>query len=104
MKIKWEASPVPTGKYRGFSTRVWPSASFENGAYAATLSCADEYVPAKVKSGDHSEIIIRVALHGVNPPESGLKTATLKRRAATLKEAKQIVVDFYNAKPQYVPK
>lgn len=104
MKIKWTVSPAPTGRYRSFFSRAWPSASFECGSYAAVLSCVDEYVPSRVRSGDHAEIKITVALHGVKPPEEGLKTVVLKRRAKTLDEAKSIVLEFYGENPKYTPK
>ena len=30
MKIKWTVSPAPTGPYRSFQTRSWPSATVNN--------------------------------------------------------------------------
>jgi len=100
MKIIWRVSPEATGRYRSFEMRSWPSAHYANGKESAAfcLSCESAYVPADVKMGNHKEIKIRVAIYSTTPKERAEKGAfvwgTLTRRAATLKEAKQIAAEF----------
>lgn len=103
MKIKWKVQEAPTGRYRSFHHRGWPIAEFENGSYAATLYCVDDYIPRRVKQGDHAPLVITVALHGKTVEGHGLITASLKKRAETLIEAKALVAAFYKAHPEHVP-
>lgn len=56
------------------------------------LLCSDEYIHQKVKSGDHSEIRIRIIFR---------KTPYyLKKRGKTLAEAKEIAQKFISANPK----
>jgi hypothetical protein len=103
MKIKWKVSEKPTGQYRSFFKRQWPTAEFENGKSAATLICEDKYEPRNVKSGDHSEISVRVFLHGNRSKKRGLPTGVMKVKAKTLDEAKELVEIFYKNNPKHVP-
>lgn len=55
-KIKWKVGEKPTGMYRAFQSREWPTACYVVGdRYAFSISCEDEYRPADVKSGKHAE-------------------------------------------------
>jgi hypothetical protein len=99
-KIKWKVAEVPTGTYRSFSGRSWPSAVYEDGSTAACLICNDEYVPAHVKTGSHSQIVIKIADHSITP----WCWRTLKQRAFTLAEAKEMVNLVLAAYPHFVKK
>ena len=101
VKIKWEVSPVPTGKYRGFSRRGWPIGFLkDNESQRVLLSCEDEYRPSLVKEGNHSEI--KVSLDIYNEGYDNYKLVTLKMRPHTLSEAKELAADFFKANPQFI--
>lgn len=102
IKLKWKVAPAPTGMYRSFHERGWPSASYNDSAEtpAAMLLCDQSYHPADVKSCNHGEITIKIADHSVGVH---WKWRTLKRRAKTLAEAKELAADFLTRNPQYGP-
>ena len=106
MKLKWKVSDLPVGRYRSFDSRAWPMADFEDGNTAAMITCDDEYIPAYVKTGNHSSLTIRVACW--HEHESGIgqtfEWKTLKTRPATLKDAKLIAQLFFDTNKQYLPK
>ena len=99
MKLKWRVQPEPTGRYRSFKKRGWPTAEYIDGCIAASISCEDDYVPARVKSGDHKELVVRVADYSVKP----WKWRTVKARASTLEEAKALVVRVLEAHAHFQP-
>jgi len=99
VKIKWEVSPAPNGPYRSFQTRGWPIGFLPNGQ-RVLLSSLDEYVPAKVKAGDHQPVAVSVDVF--NEAYGTTKLVTLKKQGATLAEAKAIAADFFERNPQYI--
>jgi hypothetical protein len=102
MKLKWKVSSPPTGRYRSFEKRGWPTASFPNGDPAAAIYCKDDYEPSLAKTGQHAELVICVAKW--HRKESGGRTfewKTLVLRAATLDAAKQLVTDFFAKHPEF---
>jgi len=88
-KIKWEVAPAPSGQYRSFEERCWPSAEFvmpDGTTYAAVrLHCEQEYNPGKVKTGNHPPIKIYVAVHS----KTSFEWRALKKTFPTLDEAKE---------------
>lgn len=107
MKIIWRVADPPTGRYRSFENRAWPSATINDpdGDSLGALYCDTGYDPKRVKTGDHSEITVRVADHRPHQdPNRGAWTwRTLKKRAATLTEAKELVEQFYKVHPDWLP-
>ena len=67
MKIKWHVAAIPTGRYRSFERRGWPSAEYADGRIAAWITCADDYYPPDVRAGTHAPLILRVADHSIQP-------------------------------------
>jgi hypothetical protein len=109
MKIYWRVADKPTGRYRAFDKRSWPTAWWgkpeaADSCVAAFMNCADEYVPERVRQGVHAPITITVCHY--NHPEAGnsSKRFRLKKQAATLDEAKQMVDAFYKSHPDWLPK
>lgn len=82
-KIRWRVQPAPTGTYRSFHRRGWPTG--ECGDFFFMIGCEDDYVPARVRSGDHSELSLSVGL--------GSKTFRYSRRFKTLEELKQFAAE-----------
>ncbi len=64
MKLVWRVAPKPTGRYRSFEKRGWPSADWvdsQGNTYpACQVRCEDGYYPAGVKTGNHAPLRIRV--------------------------------------------
>lgn len=62
MKVKWKVAEVPTGRYRSFDTRGWPTASYEDGSFAGSIYCTsnEAYVPSRVKTGNHAPLKLRI--------------------------------------------
>lgn len=96
-KIKWTVGPAPTGQFRSFHKRGWPSADIKEHT-VALLRCKDEYVPSRVKTGDHApiEIIIWVRSKGHKVPEQ----KRMKQRASSLAQAKLMVDALFKKSPE----
>lgn len=103
MKLVWKVKDVPTGTYRSFDRRGWPNAYYEtkDGQPAVQLLCEDEYRPDNVKSGNHKEITVCVAFYHPKSDSRGAFTwRKVKRKAKTLKEAKEIAQTVINSHPE----
>jgi hypothetical protein len=83
-KIKWKVDSVPTGMYRSFARRSWPTADYPSGQIAALITCSDEYEPRNVRAGNHGPLIVRVADYSVQPWKWRKMVSTFR----TLPEAK----------------
>lgn len=106
MKIVWKVAEAPTGRYRSFERRGWPTAYYGSteGKPAAFLDCDDQYVPASVRAGAHALIKV-VVLHHNHPEANGSwKRFVMKERAVTLDRAKEMVAEFLNAHEDWWPK
>lgn len=109
MKIYWKVSEKPTGRYRSFDSRSWPIAwwgkpELARSQVAAVLLCEDEYVPRAVREGKHAPISITVVHYNHPDVPNGGKRFRLKKQAATLDEAKQMVQAFYDSHSDWLPK
>jgi hypothetical protein len=98
MKIKWIVAPAPTGPYKSFRNRGWPSAFSPDGNSAMfAISCSDEYVPKKVKNGWHKPLKLRIADHTGHI--NGWTWRTLNYEFSTLDELKQTAQKFADKNP-----
>ena len=106
MKLIWRVSEKPTGRYRAFQHRAWPCAYFDaaQDKLAAQLICEDDYRPAAAASGQHAELKVLVNNHNDPKAPKSWKVYTLKQRAKTLQEAKDLVQRFFEANPSWTPK
>jgi hypothetical protein len=105
VKIKWKVADAPTGKYRAFYDRGWPSAYYTHiDKPAVFLTCDDGYVPAQVRAGKHSPIWIRVLHHNHERANGSWVQFKLKQPAATLEQAKQRAEAFLMGHPDWWPK
>ena len=96
MKVKWKVSESPSGPFRSFTQRAWPSAEV-NGKAAFTISCADEYVPALVKKGTHAELLLHVAVYD---SEGKFKWQKFVKRFSTLTELKKFAQRYVNSREE----
>jgi len=101
MKLKWKVDPPPTGRYRSFATRNWPSADFEDGRPAAWLSANLEYAPSLRGNIVPAELVIRIQVTDYSQRNIGFEWKTLTKRANTLSEAKAIVLEFFTKYPEF---
>lgn len=102
--IYWKVDPAPTGRYRSFQKRGWPTAYYKGSDKPAFfLESADAYEPQAVKAGTHAPIYV-VACHH-NHPSSPNSWARLKMREpfATLDAAKAACLAALNEKPELAP-
>jgi len=102
--IKWKASEPPSGRFRSFSTRAWPSAEYANGDPAVSIYSTDEYRPADAKSGQHAPLTVMIADWGLSPEEKAKRGAFVWRKMKgefkTLAEAKAAAEKLLAANPQ----
>lgn len=105
MKLKWKVQEAPTGRYRSFSHRGWPSATYPNGDYAGGLYCEDDYNGARAR-GEQAHRPITVQLKLLNKTEEHIKkygtwrTVRMKVTFTTLKEAKAAMERWCTEYPQ----
>jgi hypothetical protein len=106
MKYKWTVAEKPNGKYASFYRRPWPTCEYENGDYAGCVTCADEYVPSRVKIGDHAPIFVYVADYSIISTEDPCKWARRKMTKSfrTLKEAYAAFALLLKTHPEISPK
>lgn len=100
VKLKWKVAEAPTGPYRSFEKRRWPTAEYVDGSPAARIECDDRYVPANARSGNHAPLTLWIADHSAKPNWAWRKA---KSTFATLQEAKDAVTDLLKKNPQCVP-
>lgn len=109
IKLKWKTGAAPTGRYRSFDSRPWPSASYaDSDRAAAYISCTRSYTPALARNPvlhDGTLLELAVLIADYTPIEGGgsFKWRTLKRRFNTLEAAKDAALAFLTANPSYHP-
>jgi hypothetical protein len=101
-KIVWRVSPAPTGPYRSFSHRGWPSADYADGRTCAYISCEDSYEPRLVREGNHAPLTLRIADYSVVGGSWQWRKA--KSTFATLAEAKAALARILEVRPELQPK
>jgi len=99
--LKWKVDPRPTGRYRSFESRSWPSAFYkhEREHLCACIQCADEYYPKGVKSGNHPELSLLVYVY----TEKERRMVVLKKKFKTLLEIKEELPKFLCRHTEYLP-
>lgn len=102
VKLKWRVSAAPTGRFRSFEHRSWPSAEWPNGAPAASLHCEDDYTPARGR-GEHLHAPLIVYVKAYRADGSGWDNRRLKGRPLTLAAAKELVDKFFDVMPDMRP-
>ena len=101
MKIKWQVQSAPTGRYRSFQKRGWPSGHYESEQEHPAISIYSEsaYVPRDVKDGNHAELKVNIAFYPADGTP-GFTWRTLKTRFRTLAEAKAAGEAYLVAHPE----
>lgn len=86
MKTRWKVQPPPTGTYRAFQFRGWPSLEYEDGQIAASIHCEDSYCMTIVKSGRHAPLSVHLYDYSLGAQHR--KCRVLVERFTTLDKAK----------------
>ena len=100
MKIKWKVTEKETGRWSSFHKRGWPTAYYDKDCHCATILCEDGYAPYKVREGKHAELKMMVAQYH---PNGSWQWKTLTKRFKTLQEAKDGLIMFLAAHPEFIP-
>lgn len=98
--IKWKVAEAPTGQFRSFAHRCWPTASYPGDKIAAQILCNDSYSAFTVRSGSHEPLKVMVADYSVSP---SWQWRVMKARFSTLDEAKAAVLSFVEKHPEMRP-
>ena len=102
--IYWRVDPAPTGRYRSFQKRRWPTAYYKGSDKPAFfIECPESYEPSKVTSGEHAGLTL-VACHH-NHPNAGNSWARLKFTSpfVTLAACKEAAEQALCEHPEFVP-
>lgn len=100
-KLKWKVSEAETGRYASFHKRAFPSAYWNDGSLAASMSCELCYHGSYLRANElpyGNLITIRVTI----PDGDNWKWAVLKLKAKSVPEAKQIVQEFFENNPHAI--
>lgn len=106
IKLKWKNSDAPTGRFRSFHKRGWPTADIAGtDIMAVMLSCEVSYSKAAVDAKSHGEIKVSIAdRRKPNDPAAGAWVwRTLKERFHDLESAKATATRFVLAHPEFFP-
>lgn len=96
----WKVSEAPSGRYRSFQKRGWPSAHYKADRMAARIVCDEDYSLKKSKSGEHAPLKVNIADYSVTPWE----WRQMKGEFATLDEAKDAFAALLIKHPKLAPK
>jgi hypothetical protein len=113
IKLTWKVADAPTGRYRSFEHRSWPTAWYgkpeaEGSRPAAWLRCEDDYTPGRAR-GEHPHGPIKISIPHHQHPDCKKRGSpwvvfNLTNTASTLVEAKERVQAFLDAHPDWHPK
>lgn len=100
VKMKWRVGEKPTGPYRSFHKRSWPTAWYGEDL-AASLHHVDGegYWPREAETA-----VLEVWVFDYRDGRVGRKRARLKARPVGVKAAKELVQRFYSANQDWLPK
>lgn len=105
IKLKWKNADAPTGRFRSFHKRGWPSATIKDSddLMVAMISCEDAFSAAAVKEKRHGELKVSIAdwRRPTDPDAGRWVWRTLKTRFADLVAAKAAAKHFIDSHPEY---
>lgn len=104
LKIKWKIQEAPTGLYRSFQHRGWPTGEV-NAKPFVQLLCETDYSARVAKTGEHAEIAVLLADWSFKDKakHGAFVWRRLKTRAKTLVEAKSLAQAALDAHPEFLP-
>ncbi len=106
LKLKWKMAEPPSGRFKSFHKRGWPTAT-KHGTDIPMVSieCEDSYTPDRAKTGEHAELIVRIAdwTKPTDPTQARWRWRTLKARFTSLEDAKAAAKKFLDITPEFWP-
>ena len=96
---KWKVDPEPTGRYRSFKRRGWPTAYYSDDRIAASINCEEPYNTQRAKSGNHSPLILRIAVYN----GGSFVWRRVKGEFKTLEDAKKRFEELVEKFPAITP-
>jgi hypothetical protein len=105
-KLKWKMAEPPSGRFKSFHKRGWPSATMVGSDHPmVSIDCEDSYTPAIAKDGSHRELTVRIAdwTKPTDSTQARWKWRTLKARFTSLEDAKAAAKKFLDTTPEFWP-
>lgn len=106
-KLKWRVDPAPTGQFRSFQSRAWPSADYPNGDFAACIISTDkeDYKGFHAKAtGLHLKVKVAKWLKTPDDQAGSFKLLVSKAEYSSIAEAKEAVNKILEKNPELMPK
>ena len=96
--FKWVVDPAPTGQWRAFEERKWPTLVASRGEYyvAGRIQSVMEYSPGNARRRDLS---LKVIFHNWTDP-CAMKPMVSRLRFSTLAEAKAYLEKLVETYPE----
>lgn len=103
IKIKWKVQEKPTGRYRSFANRSWPTASYidNDGAHAGHLASVSGIGYTR-SMAETTELEVWVATRS-HRSDQGFNNRRMTKRAIGLTAAKEQLEQYLNAHPEDWP-
>ena len=99
MKITWKVDEAPTGRYRSFQKRSWPTATYADGKIAAQIYADQSYTGHESRRTD-LELAVSIADYSVTP----WKWHRMAKRSPSIQHAKDFVLGVLAVKSEWMPK
>ncbi len=107
MKIKWTVGNAPTGMYRSFQHRSWPTAEDEHGNVIAQMRHPKSYTAALAVYAGENAITVYIAdwynamaeVRDKNKP--AFEWRKLKKNFNCVGDAKRAVATFFKTHPEF---
>lgn len=101
-RIIWRLGEKPTGRYRSFSQRSWPTGTWKSPEGPMAAKMADvENVGYHPSVAENSHLKVWIAKH--HEVGAGFDWLLLKTRPYGVVEAKRLVEKFYADHPEMIP-
>lgn len=106
--LKWKNGASPSGPYRSFQKRAWPSATDQQGNTAAHLDCDASYNASLAEDSGQYDITVRVAdwtndNNGrPDPTKSAFEWRRLTKTFKNVKDAKKAAEDILTKNPHFL--
>lgn len=104
MKPKWKVQPAPTGRYKSFEKRGWPSLEFADGRVVGYIysTAKESYVPRRVIDGTHAPL--KFIMYDYSEGAQKRKSLRSKREFTSLDDAKRALEACVAANPDFIQK
>lgn len=101
MKIRWKVAEKPTGRYKSFQDRGWPTCEDDKGNPIAMIRHINKasYTPHLAEHNDKPDLQLMIAYRA--DQETSFTWKGLTGRFRTVKQCKQALTEFIKKYPHY---